>query len=68
MKHIEKLLGLTREKLIYLAQFLGSDYTLGIKNIGIINAMEIISTFESREGMERFKQWARMPDNLMEDA
>jgi hypothetical protein len=35
MEKIEKELGLGREKLILLAMFLGSDYTLGIKGVGL---------------------------------
>jgi DNA excision repair protein ERCC-5 len=33
---------LTREKLILFALMLGSDYTDGVKGIGIVNAMEIL--------------------------
>ena len=32
-------LGLNRQKLIYLALLLGSDYTEGINGIGIVNAV-----------------------------
>mgnify|MGYP000947106365 CR=1 FL=1 len=35
-------LGLSRHDLIRLALFLGSDYTLGVKGIGPVNAIEII--------------------------
>ena len=35
MKRIEDEMGLNRDKLIYLALFLGSDYTLGIKGIAL---------------------------------
>lgn len=35
-------IGLDRQKLIYLALLLGSDYTEGISGIGIVNA---VSTF-----------------------
>lgn len=43
IEQIAEELGLTREKLIYLALFLGSDYTEGIKGVGIVNAMEVIN-------------------------
>ena len=68
MKRIEKDLGLNREKLISLALFLGSDYTLGVKGIGIVNAMEIVNAFETIESLERFKLWAEKADILLEDS
>jgi len=67
MRSIEGDLGLDRTKLILLALFLGSDYTLGIKGVGIVNAMEIVGAFETLESLERFKIWAEMPDVLMDD-
>lgn len=39
MGKVEEKLHLTREKLILFALMLGSDYTDGIKGIGIVNAM-----------------------------
>lgn len=33
---------LTREKLILFGLMLGTDYTDGVKGIGIVNAMEIL--------------------------
>ena len=36
---------------------LGSDYTLGVKGIGPVNATEIIDTFNDLEGLKRFKEW-----------
>lgn len=39
MNNIVRKLGLTREKLILFAMLLGSDYTDGVKGIGIVNAM-----------------------------
>jgi len=47
--------------------FLGSDYTLGIKGVGIINAMEILNVFENEEALKRFKEWANVPDNLLKN-
>ena len=38
-------LGISRDHLILLSLFLGSDYTLGIKGVGIVNAMEIVTAF-----------------------
>lgn len=48
---IEKELGLNQDKLIYLALFLGSDYTEGIKGVGIVNGMEIVHAFDSLEAL-----------------
>ncbi|KAL1611351.1 DNA repair protein rad2 [Nothophoma quercina] len=45
---------LTREKLIAIAQLLGSDYTPGIPGIGPVTALEIISEFPK---LEDFKDW-----------
>jgi DNA excision repair protein ERCC-5 len=45
---------LTREKLIAIAQLLGSDYTTGIPGIGPVTALEIISEFPK---LEDFRDW-----------
>ena len=45
---------LTREKLIAIAQLLGSDYTPSIPGIGPVTALEIISEFPK---LEDFKEW-----------
>lgn len=45
---------LTREKLIAIAQLLGSDYTPGIPGIGPVNALEIIGEFGD---LSTFKEW-----------
>ncbi|KAL6931908.1 hypothetical protein ACO0OL_003379 [Hanseniaspora opuntiae] len=47
-------LGLSRDFLIDLAFLLGSDYTLGIKGIGPVAAVEILANFGS---LEKFKEW-----------
>ncbi|KAL4433534.1 hypothetical protein ABPG74_002931 [Tetrahymena malaccensis] len=64
---IEKEMGVNRDKLIYMALFLGSDYTLGIKGVGIVNAMEICTAFENTDALKRFKVWASKADVLLED-
>ena len=68
MKEVEKDLGLNRDKLISMALFLGSDYTIGIRGVGIVNSMEIVSAFETEEALNRFKEWAEKADVLLEDA
>ena len=60
-ERIEKQLGLTRERMIQLAMLLGSDYTVGIDGIGIVNAMEVLAGFSDLEGLEglvAFKKWS----------
>jgi len=38
---VERELGLARGDMVALAMLLGSDYTTGVKGIGIVNAMEV---------------------------
>lgn len=40
---------LNREKLIIFAMLLGSDYTDGVKGIGVVNAMEVLKVFNKFE-------------------
>ena len=46
---------------------LGSDYTDGIKGIGIVNAMEILKVHHDIEGLIRFTNWAKNADILQDD-
>ena len=50
-----------------MALFLGSDYTLGIKGVGIVNSMEIVTAFDNIDALKRFKMWANKYDSLFED-
>jgi len=45
---------LTREKLISIAQLLGSDYTPGLPGIGPVTALEILSEFGD---LKAFREW-----------
>lgn len=45
---------LTREKMIAIAQLLGSDYTTGIPGIGPVTALEILAEFQDLDG---FREW-----------
>jgi DNA excision repair protein ERCC-5 len=45
---------LTREKMIAIAQLLGSDYTTGIPGIGPVTALEILGEFHD---LESFRSW-----------
>ena len=64
MEDITKETGIDREDLISMAYFLGSDYTEGVYGIGLVNSMEIVSTFPMKnsfggpiKGLELFKEW-----------
>lgn len=68
---VKRELGLSREDLIALAYFLGSDYTEGVHGIGIVNAMEIIQAFKANDGgaltgLNRFKDWLQGYDFAQE--
>ncbi|ETO07436.1 hypothetical protein RFI_29957 [Reticulomyxa filosa] len=70
---IRTKMGLSREKLIGLAMLLGSDYTEGIKGIGIVNGVEIIQAFCNNKepgttemdtvikGLQEFRDWIYSP-------
>ncbi|AOA65184.1 DNA repair protein [Komagataella phaffii CBS 7435] len=49
LEEIQRDLGLTRNKMIEIALLVGSDYTEGIKGIGIVTAMEILSEFDPQK-------------------
>jgi DNA excision repair protein ERCC-5 len=51
---LDKEFSLDREKLIAIAQLLGSDYTTGIPGIGPVTALEILSEFKD---LYEFKDW-----------
>lgn len=54
---LEKELSLSREQLISLAQLLGSDYTEGLQGVGPVTAVEILSEFPGKKGLEHFRDW-----------
>ncbi|KAG0010879.1 DNA repair protein rad2 [Podila clonocystis] len=56
MSDIERDLGVNRDRLVALAYLLGSDYTSGIKGIGLVTAMEILRMFPK---LETFAKWWR---------
>jgi DNA excision repair protein ERCC-5 len=49
---IKAQLGMDRNSLINIALLVGSDYTTGIENVGIVKAMEILNEFEGN-GLEK---------------
>ncbi|OWY91734.1 DNA repair protein, partial [Phytophthora megakarya] len=58
-RDIEQELGFSREQIIALALLLGSDYTDGVRGIGIVNATEIAAAYPGIEGLREFKEWVR---------
>lgn len=54
---LENELSLSREQLISLAQLLGSDYTEGLPGVGPVTAVEILSEFPGKTGLEHFREW-----------
>ncbi|KAA8495842.1 DNA repair protein UVH3 [Porphyridium purpureum] len=57
-------LGLDQARLVRLALLLGSDYTEGVRGIGIVNASEVIHAFpelEDERGLSDFANWVRSP-------
>ncbi|TDH68321.1 hypothetical protein CCR75_004503 [Bremia lactucae] len=66
-RDIENELGFSREQIIALALLLGSDYTDGVRGIGIVNASEIAASYPGLEGLCDFKQWVR-DYNVAEEA
>lgn len=54
---LEKELSLSREQLISLAQLLGSDYTDGLLGVGPVTAVEILSEFPGKSGLDHFREW-----------
>lgn len=57
---------MNRMKCIIFAMFLGSDYTEGVKGIGIVNATEILRVFDTVDKVKRLRDWAKVPDELVE--
>jgi len=51
---LEAEFGLSRQRLISIAQLLGSDYTEGLPGVGPVTALEIISEFDT---LGAFKEW-----------
>lgn len=60
-------IGMNREKFVLFALLLGSDYTDGVKGVGLVNAMEILKVFDTIEKMRNFSKWAKLADVLQSD-
>ena len=54
-------MGLGQNAMVALAMLLGGDYTEGVKGVGIVNGMEIVTHFNVsdnlKEGLQRFRAW-----------
>lgn len=55
---IQSELGIDRASFIKLALLLGSDYTPGVRGVGIVNSMEVLEAFPGENGLSEFKEWA----------
>jgi DNA excision repair protein ERCC-5 len=49
--------GLDRDALIAIALLVGSDYTTGIENVGIVKAVETLQEFDGIDGFEKLKNF-----------
>lgn len=58
-RHIHSKLGLDRDLLIRLAYLLGSDYTVGVRGVGVVNSMEVLEAFPGENGLEEFRDWTK---------
>lgn len=57
---IERRFSLDRSKLIAVALLTGSDYTEGIKSVGVVTALEILGEFkeeDSFKSLQKFREW-----------
>lgn len=65
---VERELGLSRDDLIRAALLLGSDYTEGVRGVGIVNAVEILRAFPGDEGLRELRHWIDGLDGAAEEA
>ncbi|KAJ1448898.1 XPG I-region-domain-containing protein [Pelagophyceae sp. CCMP2097] len=59
---VQRELKIARPEFVALALLLGGDYCPGVKGVGIVNGMEIVSAFRDDDGsclplLERFRAW-----------
>lgn len=57
--NIKSELGIDRQGLINLAYLLGSDYTRGVRGIGIVNSMEVLQAFSGESDLVEFYEWTK---------
>jgi len=68
MEDVEREVGLARDDLVRAALLLGSDYTDGVKGVGIVNTVEILRAFPGDDGLREFKAWVEGVDGAAEEA
>ncbi len=56
-KTLARILGLDRDSLIAIAILVGSDYTNGIENVGIVKAIEILQEFDGASGLKKLQNF-----------
>ena len=62
-KNIKYELGLNRERLVLLGYLLGCDYCEGVRNVGVVNALEILTVFGDYDKFCFYlKKWGEFPD------
>ena len=60
MDDVEAELKLGRNELIQLACLLGSDYTDGVRGVGVVNGVEVVRAFTpANGGLRAFARWVR---------
>ena len=64
MEAVESELHLDRQSLIRMALLLGSDYTDGVRGVGVVNALEILRAFPTESDLVALRNWIYTPDNL----
>ncbi|KAK3821944.1 MAG: PIN domain-like protein, partial [Linnemannia gamsii] len=67
MSDIERDLGVGRDRLVSLAYLLGSDYTTGVKGVGLVTAMEILRLFPKLEDFARWWRGEQLKQDKVED-
>jgi DNA excision repair protein ERCC-5 len=65
---VERELGLSRDDLVRAALLLGSDYTEGVRGVGIVNTVEILRAFPGDEGLRELKRWIDGLEGAKEEA
>ena len=47
---------------------MGSDYTVAVRGIAAVIAIEIINSFPGEEDLDRFKRWVDIKQQLMDQS
>lgn len=68
MEDVEREVGLDRDDLVRAALLLGSDYTDGVRGVGIVNTVEILRAFPGDDGLREFRRWLDGVEGAAEEA